>query len=127
MPEASTITDSLDDEELVKRLIRQVEAIRAEAMKASKYRSTLHVLPTSVLCECLFSIGKIVMTSQRRHMDSTTFEIIMILKTNRWLFDAFTVDAILAQISEDQQDAKRQRKMIIMQVLKTTSSCGIKF
>jgi hypothetical protein len=106
--------DTSCDEEKSKnvgiRLAREVEAeLKSSLSSCSNYACTKHVLPTSVLCECLFSVGNSIMTPQRRHMDPSTFEMIIILKKNRQLFDACTVTRIIARLAHEVQQTKKQR------------------
>ncbi len=96
-------------DEIGARLQREVEEERLAALRTSNYLPTYHVLPTSVLCESLFSVGKSIMTPQRRHMDPSTFEMIMILKQNRRFFDAMTLNRIIASSATENQAAKRRR------------------
>ena len=49
------------------------------------------------------------MTPQRRYMDSSAFEMIIILKKHRIFFDAMTINAIIARLESDILVAKRQR------------------
>lgn len=104
----NTHTEEKDDE-LAVRLQRKLEQRIQAATKKANYRPTFHVLPTSVICESLFSVGKSIMTPQRRHMNPSTFEMIIILKKNRRFFDAMTINAIIARLASDKQVAKRQR------------------
>lgn len=67
------------DDEIAPRLQREIERERLSAMRKLHYVSTYHVLPISVIYQSLFSIGKYIITPQRRHMDPSTFEMIMIL------------------------------------------------
>ncbi len=69
------------DNELAVRLQHKLEQrIQLSLRKQINYRPTLLVLPTG---ESLFLVGKSIMTPQRRYMDPSTFEMIIILKKNR--------------------------------------------
>ena len=69
----------------------------AEESKQNKsaYRSMAHICPTSVMVERLFSDAKHIMTADRRHMDPTTLEMWLLLKNNKDLWNAETVDGII--------------------------------
>jgi len=47
------------------------------------------------MVERLFSDAKHIMTDSRRHMDPSTLEMLLILKNNKDLWDAKTIDDIL--------------------------------
>ena len=66
---------------------------------ANKYKSTKYVFPTSNLCERLFSRASLIMTPNRRKMDPETFETIIMLKSNKDLWDAETVQQCMVRIS----------------------------
>jgi len=71
----------------------------AEEWKQGKaiYRSLAHVCPTSVMVERLFSDAKHIMTDIRRHMDPSTLDMLLILKHNKDLWNAKTIDDILSR------------------------------
>ena len=71
---------------------------------------TNHVFPTSVICETLFSYGKNVMTPQRRHMDPSTFEMFMLLRTNSDLYNALTLDIVRERFKLEAEQRKRARE-----------------
>ena len=62
--------------------------------KLSKYRSTAHVLPTSNLCERLFSLAKLILTDLRQNMNPSTLNDILFLKSNRHLWNANLIQEI---------------------------------
>ena len=62
--------------------------------KFSKYRSTAHVLPTSNLCERLFSLAKLILTDLRQNMNPSTLNDILFLKSNRRLWNANLIQEI---------------------------------
>ena len=54
-----------------------------------------HVYPASIMVERLFSDAKHIMTANRRHMDPTTLEMWLLLKNNKDLWNAETVDNVI--------------------------------
>ena len=69
---------------IIDQLKRAADNVKKADKPISKYRSTNHVFPTSVIYETLFSYGKNIMTPQRqrKYMDPSTFEMFMLLRTN---------------------------------------------
>jgi hypothetical protein len=72
--------------------IRQAEL---QIKSKSPYREVKHLIPASVICESLFSDARHIMTDFRRSMDPSTLEMLLILKYNKDLWDARTVDQII--------------------------------
>ena len=69
--------------------------VEANKRTKSLYRPLSHLCPTSIICECLFSDAKHIMTADRRHMDPSTLEMLLILKYNKDLWSAQTIDNIM--------------------------------
>jgi hypothetical protein len=78
-------TEELDEEEGKEESYTESLLRRAAQAKVNKssYRSVAHVCPTSVIVERLFSRAKLVMTPHRRHMDPSTLEMLLLLRTNK--------------------------------------------
>ena len=69
--------------------------INGKQAKNTNYRSMNHVSSTSNTVERLFSRAKLVMTPQRRCMDPSTLEAILLLRYNRDLWDIYFIDRIV--------------------------------
>jgi hypothetical protein len=95
---------------LIDQLKRAADDVKKADKPISKYRSTNHVFPTSVICETLFSYGKNIMTPQRRHMDPSTFEMFMLLRTNADLYNAMTLDIVIERFKQESEQRKRARE-----------------
>ena len=72
----------------------------AEESKQTKriqtsYRPLSHLCPSSIICESLFSDAKHIMTADRRNMDPSTLEMLLLLKYNKDLWSARTIDIII--------------------------------
>ena len=67
----------------------------AKKVKKSNYSSLNHISATSNIVERLFSRAKLVMTAQRRCMDPSTLEAILMLRFNHDLWDIYLVDRIV--------------------------------
>ena len=82
----------------------------AEESKQTKssYRSMAHIIPSSIICESLFSDAKHIMTDTRRHMDPSTLEMFLILKYNKDLWNARTIDMI---INRDEAPISGQKRV----------------
>lgn len=65
---------------------------------ASRYKSTLHVSPTSNICERAFSRAKLIMTPQRRSMDPSTLDGLMFLRYNSDMWKDIDVEYILRDL-----------------------------
>ena len=70
----------------------------AKRVKTSNYRHFDHVSATSNVVERLFSQAKLVMTPERRGMDPSTLESILMLRFNRDLWDIYLVDAVVDKV-----------------------------
>ena len=53
-----------------------------------------HLAPTSVIVENFFSDAKRITTDQRRSMDPSTLETLLILKLNKDLWDARDIERL---------------------------------
>ena len=60
--------------------------------KKTNYRPMNHVSSTSNTVERLFSRAKLVMIPQRRCMDPSTLEAILMFRYNRDLWDVYFID-----------------------------------
>ena len=80
------------DESFSDKIIRMAEA---DIQNKAVYRSVAHVCPTSVVVERLFSQTKHIMTDNRKLMDPSTLEMCIMLKTNKDLWNAKTVDDVI--------------------------------
>lgn len=100
------VVDAVGDEEKESELPGQAQAyadsILSEAQQSkrqrtdtTKYRTTIHVLPQSNLCERLFSHAKIIMADRRKHMKPQTLNDVLLLKANRQLWSASVIQDIL--------------------------------
>jgi len=66
---------------------REAQERAAKKLKTSKYRSTLHVSPTSCICEQTNSQAKFIMNNIRKHIDP--------LKFNANMWDVNTIHEII--------------------------------
>ncbi|MDP3780655.1 MAG: hypothetical protein Q8Q69_05650 [Nitrosopumilaceae archaeon] len=112
--DTNTLTEQ-DDEHVVQNtdLGSILHAVANEEIhnitKKSLYHSTKHVSPTSVVCETLFSKGSLIMTPNRRHMDPSTFEMLILLKVNRDMYDATTVEEAMSQFKTESDIRKKAK------------------
>jgi hypothetical protein len=98
------------EETYTQRIMRKAEEQRT--VKRSKYRPLLHLCPTSVVVERLFSRAKLIMTPNRRRMDPSTLEMLLLLRCNKDLYDARTVDEAIASCkSVNKEDNCRKRAL----------------
>ena len=92
------------------RILSEAEQNKRQRIDTSKYRSTIHVLPQSNLCERLFSHAKIIMADRRKHMKPQTLNDVLLLKANRHLWNASVIQDILNdprnKEDEDSNDEK---------------------
>lgn len=72
---------------------------KAKKAKKSNYRCMNHVSPTSAVVERLFSRAKLVMTDQRRCMDPSTLEAILMLRFNRDMWDIYLLDSLVLGVA----------------------------
>ena len=77
------------------RVLSMAQQDKRQRIDTSKYRTTIHVLPQSNLCERLFSHAKIIMSDRRKHMKPQTLNDVLLLKANRQLWGPGLIQAIL--------------------------------
>jgi len=66
-----------------------------------------HISPTSNIVERLFSNAKLIMTDQRRCMDPTTLETILMLKLNKDLWDARDIEMLRRRAADERATERR--------------------
>ena len=87
-------------------------------------RSMTHISPTSNIVERLFSNAKLIMTDQRRSMDPSTLETILMLKLNKDLWDARDIERIRRQAADERAAARRASLPTPMSSTSTSVSSG---
>ena len=91
-------------------------------------RSMTHLLATSYIAERLFSNAKLIMTDQRRCMNPSTLETILMLKLNKDLWDARDIEQIRRQAADQRAadistpPAATSRPVTVSSMEATTSS-----
>jgi hypothetical protein len=70
----------------------------------SKYRTTIHVLPQSNICERLFSHAKIIMSDRRKHMKPQTLNDVLLLKASQQYWSPELIQEILNLNAGDEED-----------------------
>jgi hypothetical protein len=100
LSEVSERRESTEDD-IVAQTLAETQGQVAKRVRASKYRSTAHVSPTSCICEQSNSQAKQIMTDCRRQMDPSSLNMIMVLKLNKDLWDARTVQKCTERASAD--------------------------
>ena len=92
--------DISDDDEAndaagyAERILDEAHKDKRRKVDFSKYRSTIHVLPQSNLCERLFSLAKLIMTDRRQSMNPSTLNDVLFLKSNCHLWNANLIQEI---------------------------------
>ena len=87
--------DASVDETDAEKWVRMAEESKQNKRTKSLYRPFSHLCPTSIICKCLFSDAKHIMTADRRHMDPSTLEVQLIFKYDKDLWSAQTIDNIM--------------------------------
>jgi hypothetical protein len=88
--------DEADDEAgYAERILDEAHRDKRRKVDSSKYRSTVHVLPQSNLCERLFSLARLNLTDRRQSMNPSTLNNILFLKSNCHLWNADVIQEIL--------------------------------
>jgi hypothetical protein len=96
-----------NNESFLDKINRKTEA---DKLSNCTYRSVAHVCPTSVVVERLFSQTKRIMTNDRKHMDPSTMEMCIMLKINKDLLNAETVDAAIDYFRNETRKAQAASK-----------------
>lgn len=84
------------------RILSEAEQNKRQRTDTSKYRTTIHVLPQSNLCERLFSHAKIIMADRRKHMKPQTLNDVLLLKANRQFWSACVIQDILNDLTNQE-------------------------
>ncbi len=105
---ASAMSDS-SNLSFVERILHTQEDAHKRRKVTGQYESTAHISPTSNICERLFSRAKLVMRPHRRHMDPSTLEAILLLRTNRDLWDEVCIQKIMIKDSSERAARRMQR------------------
>ena len=93
---------------LIEELQRKEATVTAQPKtSATKYKSTNHVCGHTVIVESLFSTAGHIMTPSRKHMDPSTFEMLLLLKVNKDMYNALTLDECIEEISKEEASKKR--------------------
>jgi len=85
-------------------------------------RPMRHLSPTSNIVERLFSNAKLIMTDQRRKMDPSTLETILMLKLNKDLWDARDIERLRRQKADER--AAERRASLPSPMLSTPAPSG---
>jgi hypothetical protein len=83
----------------------------ASVKSTDVFRSTLHVSPTSNIVERLFSRAGLIMRPNRRVMDPSTLEMLLMLRLNKDLWSAETLQIIFDRKKDEARvraEAKRK-------------------
>ena len=83
-----------DEAGYAERILDEAHKEKRRKVDSSKYRSTIHVLPQSNLCERLFSLAKLIMTDLRQSMNPSTLNDVLFLKSNCHLWNANLIQEI---------------------------------
>ena len=71
----------------------------AKVSKQSSYACLNHVSATSNVVERPFSRAQLVMTDQRRSMDPSTLEAILLLRYNHDIWDVYFLDSLVQRVN----------------------------
>jgi len=80
---------------------------RIKRSRIGQIKPMLHISPTSNIVERLFSNAKLIMTDQRRCMDPTTLETILMLKLNKDLWDARDIEKLRRRAADERAIERR--------------------
>jgi hypothetical protein len=83
-------------------ILRDVDATKRAAARGgmAEYRSTFHVSPTSNIVERLFSRAGLIMRPNRRQMDPSTLEMLLMLRLNKDMWSEGTLQDIIDKKKE---------------------------
>ena len=91
------IAEENEDGILEVTIVQKAEAevkrqkLNHEGRPSSTYEKVFHVIPTSNICERLFSRAKLVLSDRRKNLTFTHFEILIFLWLNKDMWDIKTV------------------------------------
>ena len=90
-------------------LIKEDEerARKKQKLYISRYKNTLHVSPTSNICERAFSRAKLIMTAQRRCMDPSTLDGLLFLRYNKDLWAVADIAIIMRDFRKEAAATKK--------------------
>ena len=101
--EATVEQGAKEKPSLIEELQRKAAAVTAQSKtSATKYNSTNHVCGHTVIVESLFSTAGHIMTPSRKHMDPSTFEMLLLLKVNKDMYNALTLNEFIEELSKEE-------------------------
>jgi hypothetical protein len=89
----------------------EVNSKIAAKSKPPAYRSTFHISATSNIVERLFSRAGIIMSPRRRGMDPSTLEMLVMLRLNKDMWSAKTLQVIIDNMKAEARARKRERDL----------------
>ena len=82
-------------EHFLSTVLDDTETLIGERVAARECKPLKHILRVNNICERLFSRCKLIMTDNRKHMDPSTLETLLMLYMNKDLWDERNVQWIL--------------------------------
>ena len=96
--EITTAVPANNNSHFLSTALNRVEDLRQQnLLHKGGIRSIRHLLRCNNICERLFSRTKLIMTDNRKSMDPSTLETIIMLRMNKDLWDERDVEAIIRE------------------------------
>jgi len=92
-PRGQPIQD--EAEHFLSTVLDDTESLIGERLAARECKPVKHIIRVNNICERLFSRCKLIMTDNRKHMDPSTLETLIMLYMNKDLWDERDVQWIL--------------------------------
>lgn len=93
--EVHPLGDTVLEESFADTLLKNAnKMVKNNHNNSNQYRSVNHILPTSNICERLFSIAKLIKTDNRKTMSPSNLNRVLFLRFNRNLWDEKLVNTL---------------------------------
>ena len=89
----------------VERMLYSQDEVNKRRKVVAQHHSTLHVSPTSNICERLFSRAKLVMRPHRRLMDMSTLETLLMLRMNKDHWNVNDIQNVINKAAADRKNS----------------------
>lgn len=104
-------TEEIEELDEYSQALKANEANKRQRVERneSAYLPCPHIIPTSNICERLFSNAKAIMTDYRKHMSPFHLEMLLYIKINHRFWREYTIQEIYTEISNSNSAARRNR------------------
>lgn len=103
-----------EDMSFAQQVLREgnINLKKRKVVTSSLYKPTNHILPTSNICERLFSIARVVSTHNRKGMTPDNLNRVLFLRFNKNLWDGLTISECKGMVSVCEDEVNEEMNEI---------------